>query len=369
MGHSPLRLGLLGLGRAGTFHRQSLQVIEGATLTCVHDKDMQKAIQIAQQHDCDVAESTVEMIQRPDIDAVIVATPTDLHFGHVQQSLEAGKPTLTEKPLGRHLHEIDACFDTAMSQGVPLLVAFQRRFDPSFASLVDAVKAGAIGQLQFVRSVSRDNPTPSPDYIRISGGIFHDCMVHDLDMVTHIVGQVPSHVHSFASSFIDTIGQWNDFDNVVTTLTFPSGIHATIDINRQSAFGYDQRIEAFGGRGDAVGGQPPADDGRPRDPSRIYSSPSRLFLPGALSRSLPARAAMLCTLRTRRGRCPDQAQRCPPEPLVGNRCGAVGPGAAGCVLERSRTAYRPSLCLNAPPCRQGARVADVAAVEICTELI
>ena len=132
---------------------------------------------------------------------------------------------------------------------IPLFVAFQRRFDPSFASLVYAVRRGDLGQLQFVRSVSRDNPVPSADYIRNSGGIFHDCMVHDLDMVVHIAGEVPTHLSSFGSSFIKEIGELDDFDNVVASLVFPSGVTATIDINRKSVFGYDQRIEAFGDAG------------------------------------------------------------------------------------------------------------------------
>ncbi|MFC1759618.1 Gfo/Idh/MocA family oxidoreductase, partial [Planctomycetota bacterium] len=215
----------------------------------VYDKDVKRSQAVAAQTDCDVAESAEQAIGRDDVDAVIVATPTDAHFEYVQLALDARKPVLTEKPLGRHLQQIDACFEKAEQNATPLFVAFQRRFDPSFCSLRQAVQRGDLGQLQFVRSVSRDNPVPSPEYIRISGGIFHDCMVHDLDMVVQIIGETPTHLSSFGSSFIQEIGDLDDYDNVVATLVFPSGVTATIDINRKSVYGYDQRIEAFGDSG------------------------------------------------------------------------------------------------------------------------
>ena len=245
----PLGICLLGLGRAGNFHLQSLRLTDQARVRCVFDTDEEKAQSVAAQLECVAGWSAEAAITRPDVDAVIVATPTDQHFEFVQTSVDAGKPVLTEKPLGRHLHEIDASFRKAKSCKVPLFVAFQRRFDPSFASLVSGVRKGNVGQLQFVRSVSRDNPVPELDYIATSGGIFHDCMVHDLDMVAQIVGEVPTKMSSFGSSFISGIGQYDDFDNVVASLAFPSGIMATIDINRKSVYGYDQRIEAFGDEG------------------------------------------------------------------------------------------------------------------------
>jgi len=249
MAYQPLQLALLGLGRAGSFHLQSLRMIDDARVRYVYDIDQTKAESIAQKHNCDTAKSAEEAISSADVDAVIVATPTDLHTDYVLKSLAAGKPVLTEKPLGRHLSEIDACFEKAKSSSTPLFVAFQRRFDPAFAKLVSAVKAGNIGELQFVRSVSRDNPVPTTDYIKISGGIFHDCMVHDLDMVCHIVGEYPTHMSAFGSSFISDIAELDDYDNVVATLSFASGVQASIDINRKSVYGYDQRIEAFGGEG------------------------------------------------------------------------------------------------------------------------
>ena len=244
-----MRICLIGLGRAGTFHLQSLRRMEDAEIACVYDTDSARADAVARQYGCMAATSADEAIDHSAVDAVLVATPTDSHFEYVQQCLDCKKPVLSEKPLGRTLWHVDSCFEKAAANSTPLFVAFQRRFDPSFSSLVRAVHAGNIGQLQFVRCVSRDNPVPSPDYIGISGGIFHDCMVHDLDMISSLVREVPSHISAFGSSFIKAIGDQDDFDNVVALLSFPGGVRATIDVNRKSAYGYDQRIETLGDRG------------------------------------------------------------------------------------------------------------------------
>jgi len=244
-----IRIALLGLGRAGKFHQASLRESSNAVLVSVFDLDQKLAQETALEQGCRAANSADEAICDPEVDAVVVATPTDTHYPYVVAALEAGKPVFSEKPLGQRLEELDACFALAEEKGLPLFVAFNRRFDPSFASLIAQVHSGGIGDLRFVRTVSRDSPLPSMDYLRISCGIFHDCMVHDLDIVCHIVGEVPVHVSAFASSFISEIAEMGDYDNVVATLAFPSGVVASIDVNRDCVVGYDQRVEAFGSGG------------------------------------------------------------------------------------------------------------------------
>lgn len=246
---SQVGIALLGLGRAGSFHLASLHSLPEARLVALYDPDAAKAERVAGETGCLRARDAKQAIRAAGVDAVVIATPTLTHHELVVAALEAGRPVLSEKPLGVKPDEIDQCFERAREQRVPLLVAFQRRFDPSFAAVIESAHAGAVGELQFIRSVSRDNPVPSIDYIKTSCGIFHDCAVHDIDMVCQVAGAAPEEIFAFASSFIPEIGAVGDVDNVAITLRFPGGLLATIDVNRKSAYGYDQRLEVFGSGG------------------------------------------------------------------------------------------------------------------------
>jgi myo-inositol 2-dehydrogenase/D-chiro-inositol 1-dehydrogenase len=244
-----LNMALLGLGRAGKFHIQSIQSIPGINLRCVVDVDESLAKRLAKDLECDYSTSAEGPLGQANIDAVIVASPTHAHYGQIQAALEAGKPVFTEKPLGSSLKEIDTCFGLAKRSGLPLFVGFNRRFDPSFSSLARGVKDGQVGVLQMLRVTSRDSPLPTMDYISTSHGIFHDCIVHDFDMLRFITGKDPVEIYSVGSSFVEGIGALDDLDNVLVALRYDNGMVASIDVNRFASYGYDQRIEAFGSKG------------------------------------------------------------------------------------------------------------------------
>ena len=244
-----LNMALLGLGRAGKFHIQSIQSIPGINLRCVVDVDESLAKRLAKDLECDYSTSAEGPLGQANIDALIVASPTHEHYGQIQAALEAGKPVFTEKPLGSSLKEIDTCFGLAKRSGLPLFVGFNRRFDPSFSSLARGVKDGQVGMLQMLRVTSRDSPLPTMDYISTSHGIFHDCIVHDFDMLRFITGKDPVEIYSVGSSFVEGIGALDDLDNVLVALRYDNGMIASIDVNRFASYGYDQRIEAFGSKG------------------------------------------------------------------------------------------------------------------------
>jgi myo-inositol 2-dehydrogenase / D-chiro-inositol 1-dehydrogenase len=244
-----LRLALFGLGRAGRFHLQSLRSASGLELRHVVDTDEALARRVGEENGCAWGTDRAVVLADADVDAVIVATPTQTHHDYIIDSLNAGKAVFTEKPLGTGMEEIDACYGKAKEQGLLLFLGFMRRFDPSFADLAQRVHEGEIGTLQLLRTTSRDCPLPTIDYIKTSHGIFHDCIVHDLDMVRFIAREDPCEVFSYGSSFIPEIGAVGDIDTVLVTLKFPSGLLCSIDISRHAVYGYDQRIEVFGDGG------------------------------------------------------------------------------------------------------------------------
>jgi len=165
--------------------------------------------------------------------------------------------------------------------GVPLLCGYQRRSDPSFVKLQETCRNGGIGTLQIVKTISRDNPVPTIAYLKISGGIFHDCGSHDIDVCRWILQEDPFEVFAVASCFNPAIKELNDFDTVLITLKYPSGALACIDLSRKAAYGYDQRIEVLGDKGmvQAENKQPTTlvhstDMGLNTDPN-CYSFPQR----------------------------------------------------------------------------------------------
>ena len=244
-----LNIALFGLGRAGKFHIQSIQSIPELNLKCVMDLDESVAKRVAKDLECDYSTNIDDPLGQSDIDAVIIATPTNEHHKQIEATLKANKPVFSEKPLGNSLTEIDSCFELAEKTDLPLFVGFNRRFDPSFSSLASEVKASKVGQLQMLRVTSRDSPLPTMDYISKSNGIFHDCIVHDFDMLRFITGKDPVEIYTLGSSFVEEIRALNDLDNVLVALKYDNGMIASIDVNRFASYGYDQRIEVFGSKG------------------------------------------------------------------------------------------------------------------------
>ena len=244
-----LNIALFGLGRAGKFHIQSIQSIPELNLKYVIDLNESVAKRVAKDLECSYSTDIDEPLSQNDIDAVIIATPTKEQHQQIQAALKANKPVFSEKPLGNSLNEIDSCFELAKLTDLPLFIGFNRRFDPSFSSLASDVKDSKVGQLQMLRVTSRDSPLPTIDYISKSNGIFHDCIVHDFDMLRFITGKDPVEIYTLGSSFVEEIKALNDLDNVLVALKYDNGMIASIDVNRFASYGYDQRIEVFGSEG------------------------------------------------------------------------------------------------------------------------
>jgi myo-inositol 2-dehydrogenase/D-chiro-inositol 1-dehydrogenase len=197
-----------------------------------------------------LASETDRVLSDPHVKAVVISTPTDMHNGIVMKSLEKGKAILCEKPLAKDLKDVKACYDKAAQMGLPLLVAFNRRFDPAYMNVQERVRAGQLGTVQIIKTCSRDSPLPSLDYLRISNGIFHDCGVHDIDLAIYMMGgELPSKVFASATAYRKDIAEIPDHDTVVIHLTFPSKAMAIIDLSRFAVYGYDQRLEVFGSGG------------------------------------------------------------------------------------------------------------------------
>jgi len=246
----PLGVCLVGSGRIGQVHAQNVIANTRLQLKYVVDVDEKSAsVWASRVAGCKALKTIDEALKDPSVKGVVICTPTAQHREIILASIRAGKAIMCEKPISLHINEIDECYTEAKAHNVPLLCGYQRRSDPSFQKLVEACHKGEIGTLQIVKTISRDNPVPTLAYLKISGGIFHDCGSHDLDVCRWILREDPTEVFAVASAFNQSIKEIDDFDTILITMKFPSGAIASVDLSRKAIYGYDQRIEVLGDKG------------------------------------------------------------------------------------------------------------------------
>ena len=244
-----LKVGLLGAGRIAGVHATAISGHPDSTLVAVSDYVAANAEKLSAQYGC-AARTTEEIIADPEIDAVLIATSTDTHSDLIEASTAAGKAVLCEKPVDLSLERARACQSKIAGQGQPVMIGFNRRFDPNFGALKAALDAGEIGKPELLSITSFDPAPPPVAYIKVSGGLFRDMMIHDFDMANFIMGEAPVLVMAAASSIVDpAIGEAGDVDTAVVTLTYADGRIAVIKNSRRAVYGYDQRVELLGSKG------------------------------------------------------------------------------------------------------------------------
>ena len=244
-----LKVGLLGAGRIGLVHARSIAAHDGSKLVAVSDAIAASAEKLAAEHGIAV-KSSEEIIADPAIDAVLIATPTDTHSDLIEASIAAGKAVLCEKPVDLSLERALQCQAATATSGKPVMIGFNRRFDPHFAALKTAFDNGEIGKGELLSITSFDPAPPPVSYVKVSGGIFRDMAIHDFDMACWIMGGAPETVTAIGSSLVDPeIGAAGDVDTAIITLKFADGRLAVIKNSRRAAYGYDQRLELLGSEG------------------------------------------------------------------------------------------------------------------------
>jgi myo-inositol 2-dehydrogenase / D-chiro-inositol 1-dehydrogenase len=249
-----LHFAQFGAGRIGAIHAANLAASGRARLKHVVDVHAPAAQALAAQHGAQVS-STEAALADPEVGAVIVASSTDTHADLVIAAARAGKAIFCEKPIDLSLARVDACIAEVKRAGVPMLVGFNRRFDPSFAELRRRIGAGAIGAVEQVVITSRDPGPPPVAYIKVSGGLFRDMTIHDFDMARWMLGEEPVEVFAYGTNLVDpAIGAAGDVDSAMVLLKTESGRMAHINNSRRASYGYDQRIEVHGSAGRLIAG-------------------------------------------------------------------------------------------------------------------
>jgi myo-inositol 2-dehydrogenase/D-chiro-inositol 1-dehydrogenase len=246
-----IKVAVAGLGRIGKIHLKNLcrnfSEIEVMAVMDVFDES--KAI--ADEFNIPVfVKDFDELLAIPELDAVIICSPTDTHADYVVKAAKAGKQIFCEKPLDLSLDRVKEVLEIVNQSGVKLMLGFNRRFDPEFKKIKQLVVNDAIGDPQIIKITSRDPGPPPISYIKVSGGMFLDMTIHDFDMARYISGKQVKEVYAKGAVMVDPeIGKAGDIDTAIITLTFDDGTMAVIDNCRKAVYGYDQRLEVFGSKG------------------------------------------------------------------------------------------------------------------------
>ncbi len=244
-----INFGLFGAGRIGRVHAGNIVRHRRTRLMAVCDTDQAAAETLASESESEVA-SAAEILTNRDIDVVAVASPAETHAELIEAAARSGKAIFCEKPIDKDLGRVRRVLQIVNENGAVLFMAFNRRFDPSFAALQHQLREGEIGRPEMVFLTSRDPAPPSLAYLARSGGLFRDMMIHDFDVARWLLNEEPEEVFAVGRCFADpAIADIGLLDTAVVTLTFPSGAIVNINCAMRAAYGYDQRVEVHGSKG------------------------------------------------------------------------------------------------------------------------
>ncbi len=251
-----ITVGIIGMGRIGKVHTASIATrVQNARIKTAADPFMTEetaawAKGMGVEH---TTKDYKEIINDPEIDAVLICSSTDTHSQISLEAIAAGKHIFCEKPIDHDVQRIQEVVEALKGKNLKYMVGFNRRFDHNFRAVQQAVAAGKVGEPEIIKITSRDPEPPSPEYVKVSGGMFLDMTIHDFDMARFLAGCDAVEVYAQAANLVDpAIGEAGDIDTAIITLKMENGALAVIDNCRRAAYGYDQRAEVFGSLGMAA---------------------------------------------------------------------------------------------------------------------
>jgi len=281
-----VRLGLIGLGRIGTFHANTLVGIPAIGSLVVTDIVPSKVQNIVDRHGVEGVYSLKDLLSAG-VDGVVIAASTDAHTELILAGVEAGLPTFCEKPVAASGTETAELLRRLGGSEVPVQIGFQRRYDAAIAAARKAVESGALGWINTIRSTTLDPQPPTPEYVAVSGGMFRDCGVHDFDIIRWVTGQEAVEVYAAGSNRgADFFRQYGDVDTSAAIVTFADGALGVVSNTRYNARGYDVRLEVHGSKDSVAAGVDDKWPLRSLEPGVSFPSgePHRFFM----DRFLPA---------------------------------------------------------------------------------
>ena len=247
-------VGIIGLGRIGWRHAQHLAgAVRGARLVAAAvDPEHRRRLEAGGEAPCPLVADAADLVALGDVDAVVVASPSNVHHDHIALAAAAGKAIFAEKPLADSVEKARAAVAAIDRAGVPFQIGFQRRFDPGYARAKELIAAGAIGEVEMFRGLTCDR-IPPVDFLRTSGGLFWDLGIHDFDAARFLVGDEIEAIHAVGAIMVEpALAEFDDVDYGIATLRFRGGALGVVQCAWRAPYGYDIRAEVHGSRGKVV---------------------------------------------------------------------------------------------------------------------
>ncbi|MBV9645457.1 MAG: inositol 2-dehydrogenase [Verrucomicrobia bacterium] len=245
-----IKVAVIGTGFIGSVHAKNIARHPGAELEAVCDANIEFAKKTAAITGAKAVGDIAQIFTNKDIQAVLIATPTDTHVNYLKRAADAGKAIYCEKPIGLNYEEAEQAVSAVRAAGVPVMLGFNRRFDASHAAVKEAVARGDVGKIEIVQLTSRGPKPPPISYVKVSGGQLRDQTIHFFDLLRWLTNDEPVEVYAIGAALVDpAIGEAGDVDTSIVSIRMASGALCQIDSSRRAAYGYDERIEVFGSEG------------------------------------------------------------------------------------------------------------------------
>ncbi|MFV0463620.1 MAG: Gfo/Idh/MocA family oxidoreductase [Nostocoides sp.] len=248
-----MRIGLVGTGRIGAFHAKTLQSLDVVDDIVLNDADAALGTAVAGDLGVSFIASLDDLLS--DVDALVITTATPGHAPTLRAGIAAGIPTFCEKPVAGTLAESIALADLEAATDVPIHIGFQRRFDPGYQRLREAVAAGELGFIHTIRAATQDQSPPHASYIPTSGGLFRDCSIHDFDALRFVTGREVVRAYAVGANKGESFfTEGGDVDTAAAVLTMDDDTLVVVTATRYNGGGHDVRMEVHGSRGSLMAG-------------------------------------------------------------------------------------------------------------------
>lgn len=247
-----IKIGIIGAGRIGKVHAKAALNVNGAIVKWIADPIVDNLQEIASSMGIEkTSKDYKDILNDKEVDAVFICTPTDTHYRISMEALNAGKHVFCEKPVDLELDRVKDVKELVAKTSKKYMVGFNRRFDHNFKAIRDNINKGVIGKLELIQITSRDPEPPPISYVKVSGGLFCDMMIHDFDMVRYLSGSNPKSVTAIGDALVDSKikTEGSDIDTAIVSIELENGALAVITNSRRASYGYDQRAEVHGEKG------------------------------------------------------------------------------------------------------------------------